>query len=74
MSALKFWADGPPRRGNRYSELFVFYRDGHPVHIHSDRSVFEDWLARQAWQYPKDRCDIERFIPAALTAGQGIEK
>lgn len=68
MAALAFWEE-PVRDPRRYAQLFVFYRDGHPVHIHSDRSVFEGWMTKQTWQYPPDRCEIERFVPAALTTG-----
>jgi hypothetical protein len=47
----------------KYSELFVFYRRGHPVHIHSDRKVFEGWMQTSAWLYPPAECEIVRFIP-----------
>ena len=49
----------------KYTQLFVFYRDGHPVHIHSDRKVFEDWTQSSKWLYPAHRCEIVRFVPAA---------
>jgi len=49
----------------RYTELFVFCRDGQPVHIHSERSVLERWMTEDRWLYSRDRCDITRFIPAA---------
>lgn len=47
----------------RYGELFVFYRRGQPVHIHSDRGVFDGWLKKQAWLYPASECEIARFLP-----------
>lgn len=47
----------------KYTELFVLYRDGAPFHIHHDRSVFERWMKDAAWQFPPERCVIERFVP-----------
>lgn len=67
MSALHFWSEP---KSNRYAQLFVLYRDGHPVHIHSDRKVFEEWMTKQAWQYPASRCEIARFVPATLPGGR----
>lgn len=48
----------------RLTELFVFYRDGIPHHFHQDRAVFERWMAESRWQYPPERCEIVRFVPA----------
>ena len=56
----------------KYTELFVFYRDGMPLHIHSDRKVFENWMVSSRWLYPPERCEIERFIPASVSVG-GID-
>lgn len=62
----------------KYSELFVFYRRGHPVHIHSDRKVFEDWMTTSRWLYPPAECEIVRFVleTSALTPALsgGVEK
>lgn len=48
------------------NELFVFSVDGHWVHVHSDRSVFEDWMERSPWLYPPDRSEIIRFVPSEI--------
>lgn len=50
----------------RLTELFVFYRDGVPHHYHSDRSVFEKWMTESAWMFPRDRCEVVRFVPDSL--------
>lgn len=54
----------------KYTELFAFYRDGHPVHIHRDRGVFERWMKDQSWQYPPERCEIQRFVPDGAPPAQ----
>jgi hypothetical protein len=45
-------------------EVFLFYRDKQLFHIHTDRRVFEGWMEKQAWQYPPERCEIVRYVPA----------
>jgi hypothetical protein len=59
-------------------EVFLFYRDKQLHHIHTDRKVFEKWMADSAWQYPPDRCEIVRYVPesssALALAGQTLLK
>lgn len=55
-----------PHELAKYTELFVFYRDGAPFHIHSDRGVFENWMKSSTWLYPPERCEIVRFVPDAV--------
>lgn len=50
-------------RTTRYAELFVFYRDGKAFHIHHDRSIFDLWMKDATWQFPKEKCEIVRFVP-----------
>ena len=57
-------------RATKYTELFVLYRRGHPVHIHHDRKIFENWMLTSKWLYPPSECEIVRFVPEViLTSG-----
>jgi len=62
----------------KYSQLFVLYRNGHPVHIHSERKVFEDWMKTAAWLYRPSECEIVRFVPDAspkcATCGEPLSR
>lgn len=48
---------------NKAPEIFAFYRDGLLHHLHTDRSVFEKWMTDSAWLYPRDRCEVVRYLP-----------
>jgi hypothetical protein len=48
-------------------EIFVFYRDGQPFHLHTDRGVFEEWMKTKAWLYPPGRCEIVRYVLPATS-------
>lgn len=55
-----------PRLPGSYQALFLFTRDGHPVHVHHDRSVFEGWMRESSWLYPPTQCQIIEYRPATF--------